>query len=162
MSTAQQVIERAYANIGVHSENYSADQSLLDEGLIYLKSMLSELANKSIILKETDDDGNVTFEIEAVANIAALTTELGEPPAATIRLSELLTRYLAPISRRPVDPVIVMAQGAAFNALRDMYLVHEIPDKVPSTLLPLGQGSQNFSGVDNAFFTGQSLAKDKQ
>lgn len=155
MSTAQEIIEGALNSIGVGSELIDVDSSILDESLNHLISCMETLRKRGIILEETVSGTTTTIAVPS-----ALGDELDEPAAARMHLIHYLAMHLVAISRAPSEAALkVPPLKYTEDALWDMYYQDDIPNKVPSKLLPRGQGGDRGLSVD-PFFRGEALDND--
>jgi hypothetical protein len=153
MSTAQEIVQGALNTIGKGSELLSTDQSTLDEGLSVLQSLLDLLLEEDIILAKTVDGVTTT-----ISPPTALSDELNEPLGARQYLKFYLAAHLVPVTRANIQDVNIPSAQQSYDSLATRYQVHTIPSKIPSTLLPLGQGGRRHNGA--IFFSGQAIDKD--
>jgi hypothetical protein len=151
MSTALEIIQDAYDSIGRGSEILATDATLLTKGLRYLRSRMEFLRKKGVILEETVSGVTTTIALPTLSS-----DELDEPVACTIDLINYLAVYIAAQARIDISSYAIPNESFSFNNMASLYRVHTIPSKVPSTFLPMGQGTDRLS----TFFTGQALDKD--
>ncbi len=154
MSTAQEILEDAYARIGRGSEILAVDSTLLSDGLNVLISRMEFLRKNEIILEETVSGTTTTIALPTL-----LSDELDEPAAAREDLVNYLAVYLAPLSRTPIADMKAPPAAFSLGNLRGLYYQPAAPNKVPSKLLPRGQGARNGRG-SATFFGGESIADD--
>lgn len=155
MSTAQEVIQSAFNKIGRGSEILTTDQSLLDEGLLELKSIMEELRKNEIILAETVNGVTTTIALPTL-----LADELDEPVASRQHLVNILAVNAMSLSRAKPDKVFAVPPVSySLGRLEKLYSVHTVPDKVPSRLLPRGQGAR-YGQTQGAFFRGEAIDPD--
>lgn len=154
MSLASEIIQDAYDSIGRGSELLDTDTSLTNKGLRYLRSRMEFLRKNDIILEETVADVTTTIELPTL-----LTDELNEPAACTIDLINYLAVYIAAQSRTNIQDLMLPTAQFSYDNMARLYRVHTIPNKIPSKLLPLGQGSRR-DQIAGTFFNGQALDND--
>ena len=154
MSTAQEIVQDAYDSIGRGSEILATDQSLLDRGLLELRSLMEGLRKQDIILAETVSGTTTTIALPTV-----LGDELNEPVAARSHLVNMLAALLAPSARVELASLNVPPYAWCADQLEVMYRVHTIPSKRTSRLAPRGQGSR-YGRTSNTFFNGEAIADD--
>ncbi len=150
MSTARSLITRAYAAIGVGSEILPLSDDFLDEGLLQLQTMLDYFENTDVVL---EDDNNT------IAAPSALDDEVDEPVGSRTYLVYYLASMLIPHSRVNAGKITIPPQPYSEGKLKKQYGKHIIPDKIPSRLLPRGQGSER-NRINSTFFRGEALSKD--
>lgn len=155
MSTAQHIIERSLRSIGLGTKHQDFKQSLLDDCLPILISCLETLRKRGIILEETVSGTTTTITVPS-----ALSDELDEPAAAYSHLINYVAPHLVALAQAdPQDALRVPPLKYSEDALFDMYYQDDIPNKVPSKLLPRGQGGDRGLSVD-PFFRGEALDDD--
>lgn len=155
MSTAQEIIEDAYASIGRGSEILSIDSTLLSAGLNWLITCMETLRKNDIILEETVSDVTTTIAVPS-----SLSDELDEPAAARGHLVNYLAVHLASISRvNPADITTLPSARYSMEQLGLMYREHSIPNKEMSTLMPRGQGHKGYRS-QGVYFNGEALDND--
>jgi hypothetical protein len=156
MSTAQEIIQDAADNIGRGSEITSTDSSILNRGLVDLRSIMEGLRKDNIILEETVNDVTTTIDLPD-----ALGDELNEPVASRIHLVNMLAIHMATQSRVNLAErgVPIPTVTKSRNELARMYRQYNIPNKHPSRLMPRGQGSKS-NRRESTFFNGEELSND--
>lgn len=154
MSLASEIIQDAYDSIGRGSELLTTDTSLTDKGLRYLRSRMEFLRKNDIILEETVSGVTTTIALPTL-----LTDELDEPAACTIDLINYLAVYIAAQSRLDAKDFMIPTAQFSFDNMARLYRVHTIPNKIPSKLMPRGQGGRR-GQISGTFFNGQALADD--
>ena len=155
MTTATKLIERSLSSIGANSPVNPVDPSIIEACLPVLVAELAYLAKKEIVLAETVSDVTTTIAIPTT-----LASELDEPQGAYQMLIDRLLPKFAPLCRIPVT---IEMQAGAQKAIHNLYNgwgVSTIPDKIPSRLLPLGEG--NTGSGKARFFSGQTLDDDSE
>lgn len=155
MSTAQEIIDDALASIGVGSEFVDVDSTITNACLNHLISCMETLRKRGIIL-----EGTVSGTTTTVAVPSALSDELNEPAAARMHLINYLASHLVAFSRAPTEAALkVPPMKYSERQLWTLYYQDDIPNKVPSKLLPRGQGGDTNLNFD-PFFRGEALDND--
>lgn len=155
MSTATALIQDAYDSIGRGSVLISTDTTLLDRALLDLISILEDLRLNEVILSDT-----VSGTTTTIVTPTALSDELDEPKAARLHLVNMLAVTVASAARaNPADMQLLPPLSYSRDALTRLYRAHVIPNKVPSKLLPRGQGSRR-DRINGTFFDGEALDND--
>lgn len=154
MSLASEIIADAADAVGLGSELLATDATITARALLSLRSLMETLRKNEIILEETVGATTTTIALPTLAS-----DELDEPTAAREHLVNLLAVYMIPYGRVPLDTLKLPTAPQSINLLAKMYRQHTIPTKVPSTLLPRGQGG-NRDRVSSTFFNGNALDND--
>ena len=155
MSTAREIIQDAYDSIGRGSSILATDTTLIDRALLDLISILEDLRLNEIILEET-----VSGVTTTISTPSALDDALNEPKASRLHLVNLLAAHVAAAARaNPADMQLVPPIPYSRESLTRLYRKHVIPNKVPSKLLPRGQGART-DRMFGVFFNGESIDDD--
>lgn len=130
MSTGTFLVQKALQKIGAHSLIRPANAQSLEDGFQALNGMLQTWLSMGIGL------GIVPLSVPG--------DELGEPADSTQAIINNLALELAPDRQGGKDVVsLILLRNAnsQFNALKALYQVFTIPDKVLSSTTPLGAGN---------------------
>lgn len=131
ISTGTFLVQRALQRIGAHSVVSPASPESLDEGFIYLNSLLELWLSKGI------DIGTVP--------ISAIGDEVNEPVDARSGIINNLALELAPSfdnGKAVASQNLINAAQRDFITVKNLYQQLSIPEKVYSSTLPAGQGNQ--------------------
>ena len=136
MSTGTSLIEGALKELGVVSVAVPSSPEQITDGLIKLNSMMNIWLSWGIMLQWSP----ITVPGE----------DLEEPIDVTNAIITNLAIKLAPAYSKPVSPDLRNNARIEMDMVKSLYQEVCIPDKVPSSTLPLGAG--NSKGVDSRVF----------
>lgn len=131
MSTGTFIVTQALKRIDAHSQGQPAIPEELDDGKEVLNSELQMWRSQNILI--------------GTNRLVAVGDELGEPPDTTNGIVDVLALRLYPDYASPgavVPDRLVANAERSFLLIKDIYQTIDIPDKVTSSTLPLGQGNR--------------------
>jgi len=142
VSSGTFIIQSAYQRIGAHSVAAPANPESIESGMFILNSMINLWLSQNIVMG--------TVPLDAPGD------ELGEPADATNAIIDNLALMMSPDfdnGRNIVSPQLKINATLGKSLIRNLYQQIDIPDKVVSSTLPIGQGARhsldwrNFNGV---------------
>tara|TARA_R110000782_G_C14819205_1_gene413832 strand:+ start:33890 stop:34336 length:447 start_codon:yes stop_codon:yes gene_type:complete len=140
MTTGTDIVQKALKKIGAHSIAAPAASETVVEGADALNSMLQTWTSQGIVL--------------GIVPLDAPGDELGEPNDATNAIISNLALELAPNfdnGKLVVSPTLEKNAKRDYNAVKNLYQVCTIPDKVVSSTLPRGAGNK-YPLFDDTYF----------
>ncbi len=142
MSTGTDIIQRALQKVGAHSIVAPADPGTIILGQEILNSMLEEWLSRGIVL------GFTPLEVPG--------DELNEPPDARNGIINNLAVRLAPDfdnGKSVASPRLEINANKDLTRIKALYQRINVPQKIPSSLTPVGAG--NTRGVQRRTFFGK-------
>ena len=128
MTTGTKIIKRALSKIQSHSVMSEATPEAIEDSMFELNSMMDELRTRGILTKTNilENHGD----------------DLGEPEDCTNAIVYNLAVRRAPDHNRPVSDTLSALAEHGMDFIERNYEELNIPDMVPSSTLPMGQGNK--------------------